>query len=407
MKPLRVGIIGCGNIGASIHLPTWLKHPDVAQVVALADPTEAARESARALAGLAPDQVHDDPVHLVTREDIDVVDICTPQHLRRDVLLDSAVSGKHILCEKPLASVPLDAAAAVEAAEGAGRTLAMVHNYLWLPEIQAARKVIDSGEIGPVRAVIVNYLGVVDVPGAAAYRAGWRHDATASGGGVLMDMVHGVYLAEALLGQRLRRVSAYVRSQEPGATVEDLALCRFETDTNAALVNIAWGLGPGGIEVSGERGRVSVRYRDGGTAPWAAVEHVRVHTASGMREVLAGAREPQSRSHDNASRPGAGVPRDDRITAAIPQPIMESFEHVLLDFAAAVRDGRPPAASGRDGLRTLEATVGAYKSAVTGEVVRIPLDRDDPVFRHGVLGVKKLPVPEWSPTRVTSLYSAG
>ncbi|HJQ46575.1 MAG TPA: Gfo/Idh/MocA family oxidoreductase [Amycolatopsis sp.] len=386
MKPLRIGIIGCGNIGARIHLPTWLAHPEVARVVALADPTAVALESARAAASLAPDQVHDDPVHLITRDDVDVVDICTPQHLRRDVLLNAAVSGKHILCEKPLAAVPLDAAAALDAAENAGRMLAMVHNYLWLPEIQVARQVIDSGEIGPVRTVIVNYLGVVDMPGAAAYRAGWRHDAASSGGGVLMDMVHGVYLAETLLGQPVRRVSAYVRSQDAGATVEDLALCRFETESNAALVNIAWGLGAGGIEVSGDLGRVSVRYRDGGTAPWAPVEHVRVTTASGMREVL-----------------GA----DTRVMTDIPQPIMESFEHVLLDFADAVRNGRPPAASGRDGLRILEATAGAYKSAVTGEVVTIPLDRDDPVFRHGVLGVKKLAVSEWSPTQGTSLYNAG
>ncbi|TNC22239.1 Gfo/Idh/MocA family protein [Amycolatopsis alkalitolerans] len=386
MTPLRIGIIGCGNIGARIHLPTWLAHPEVAQVVALADPTEVALDSARQLAGLAPEQVHADPVHLIARDDVDVVDICTPQHLRREVLLNSAVSGKHILCEKPLAAVPLDAAAAVDAAEDAGQTLAMVHNYLWLPEIQAAREVIDSGEIGPVRTIVVNYLGVVDVPGAAAYRAGWRHEAVSSGGGVLMDMVHGVYLAETLLGRPVRRVSAYVSSREASATVEDLALCRFETDANAALVNIAWGLGPGGIEVTGELGRVSVRYRDGGTAPWAPVEHVRVHTASGMREVLG---------------------PDEREMTGIPQPIMDSFEQVLLDFADAVRTGRPAAAPGRDGLRILEATVGAYKSAVTGELVGIPLDRDDPVFRHGVLGLKKLSLPEWSPARGTSLYSAG
>lgn len=385
-SPLRVGIIGCGNIGARIHLPTWLAHPEVAQVVALADPTEVALESARQTAGLARHQVHVDPAELITRADIDVVDICTPQHLRRDVLLNSAVSGKHILCEKPLAAVPLDAAAAVDAAAVSGTTLAMVHNYLWLPEILAARKVIDSGEIGAVRVVIVNYLGVVDVPGAASYRAGWRHDPMCSGGGVLMDMVHGVYLAEALLGHPLRRVSAYVRSCDAGASVEDLALCRFETDSNAALVNIAWGVGPGGIEISGERGRISVRYRDGGTAPWAPLEHVRVSTAEGTRDVL-----------------GA----DERAMTDIPQPIMDSFERVLLDFADAVRSGRPAASSGSDGLRILEATVGAYKSAVTGEMVNIPLDRTDPVFRCGVLGVHQLASPEWSPMHQTTLYSAG
>jgi predicted dehydrogenase len=87
-----------------------------------------------------------------------------------------------------------------------GTTLAMVHNYLWLPEIQAARRVIDSGEIGEVRSVIVNFLGVVDAPGASGNRADWRHDPALAGGGVLIDMLHGVYIAELLLGAPLQEV---------------------------------------------------------------------------------------------------------------------------------------------------------------------------------------------------------
>lgn len=387
-NPLRIGLVGCGNIGARIHLPTWLAHPDVAQVVALADPTAAALASARELAGLRDDQVHTDPRDLINRADVDVVDICTPQHLRRDLLIDAAKAGKHILCEKPIAAVPADAAAAVAEANAAGTTFAMVHNYLWLPEIRAARRVIDSGEIGEVRAVIVNFLGVVDVPGAAAYRANWRHDASASGGGVLIDMLHGVYVAEALLGQKLQRVSAYVGSSEPEAHVEDLALCRFETATNAALVNIAWGVGPGGIEISGTLGRIAIRYRDGATAPWAPLEGVYVSAGGTPRIELA----PEGPQQD---------------VSGIPRPILDSFDHVLLDFADAVRTGRAPAASGADGQRILEATVGAYKSGATGAVVSIPLDPQDPVFLDGVLGLKKLDLPEWSPLRHSSLYDSG
>lgn len=387
-SPLRIGLIGCGNIGARIHLPTWLAHPEVAQVVALADPTPAALLSARELAGLPEDQVHADPLDLIARADVDVVDICTPQHLRRDLLIDAAKSGKHVLCEKPIAAVPSDAAAAVAEANAAGTTLAMVHNYLWLPEIRAARKVIDSGEIGTVRAVLVNFLGVVDSPGAAAYRANWRHDATSSGGGVLIDMLHGVYLAEALLGQQLQRVSAYVGTANPGEHVEDIALCRFETASNAALVNIAWGVGPGGIEISGARGRVAIRYEHGATAPWAPLEGVYVSTDGAPRAVL----QPDGPQPD---------------VTGIPRPILDSFEYVLLDFADAVRAGRAPTASGSDGQRILEATVGAYKSAATGAVVSIPLDPQDPVFLDGVLGLKQLDLPEWSPLRHSSLYDSG
>jgi predicted dehydrogenase len=379
---LRVAIIGCGNIGSGSHLPAWLANAEVAEVVALADPTPATLEAAAAIAGLGRDQVHDDPLELIGRHDVDAIDICTPQHLRRELIEAAARHGKHVLCEKPLATIPSDGAAAVAAVDAGATTLAMVHNYLWLPEVQTAQRVIESGEIGAVRAVTVNYLGIVDVPGSAGYAPRWRHDAALAGGGVLMDILHGVYVAESLLGKPLRRVSAYADSADPRANVEDIAMCRFETEANAALVNIAWGFGPGGIEVVGTHGRVSAVYRDGGTAPWSPLEHVLVTTAAGTRVEL----------------DASGGADDDLAT------LRGTFAHVVEDFARAVLTGGVPRASGADGLRILEATVGALASAATGLMVAIPLDRDDPVFQRGVLGLGTLDLPDWSPVRRRGLY---
>jgi predicted dehydrogenase len=382
---LRVGIIGCGNVGARLHLPAWLARPDLAQVVGLADLTSSSLEAARAVAGLEPSRVHLDPAELIARPDVDVVDICTPQHLRRDILLQAIAAGKHILCEKPVAAVPADGAAAVAAAGEHGVVFGMVHNYLFLPEIQAALRVIRSGEIGAVRAAIVNFLGVVDSPGSAAYQADWRKDPALSGGGVLMDMLHGVYVAEALLGEPLRRASAYVDVLDPGAGVEDLALCRFETESNAALVNIGWGLGPGGIEVSGTAGRISIRYRDGATTPWAPLDRMLVTTEAGTRVEL------------------EGDPADGAL--GLSQAIFDSFEHLVADFAEAVIAGRAPAASGADGQGILEATLGAYASGATGEIVSVPLDPQGALFGDGVLALRQSAVPDWSPLRGPSLFN--
>jgi predicted dehydrogenase len=379
---LRVGIIGCGNIGGGFHLPAWLAIPEIAEVVALADPTEETLDAASATAGLERDRLHQDPHDLIARVDVDAVDVCTPQHLRRELIAEAARQGKHVLCEKPLATVPADAAAALAAAANGGITLAMVHNYLWLPEVRAAQRVIDAGEIGDVRAAAVNYLGIIDVPGHEGYAPRWRHDLTRAGGGVLMDILHGVYVAEALLGHPLERVSAYADNSEPSANVEDIALCRFETATNAALVNIAWGFGPGSIEVMGSEGRISVVYENGGTWPWSPLERVLVTTAAGTRTEL-----------DARGAGGDGY-----------EALKVAFGHVLRDFASAVLDRRVPRASGADGQRILEATVGALQSAATGKVVQIPLDRDDPVFQRGVLGIEELELPDWSPVRRRSLY---
>jgi len=347
---LRVGLVGCGNVGIHLHLPAWAAAADVAEVVAVADPNPESRQAACRIAGLPEHAAHEDPEQLIARADVDAVDVCTPPHLRTELLTAALAAGKHVLCEKPLAATPAQAEPAVTAATASGRTLAVVHNYLWLPEIRTALRVVASGELGEPELVIVNFLGVPDLPGAAGYRSDWRHDPELAGGGVLMDMLHGVYLAEALLGASFERVSAHVRSRS-GERVEDLALCRFEAASGAALVNIAWGHGPGGIDVCGEAGRLSVRYRNGGTPPWARLEHVLVETNGTPRVELRGTEED-----------GEGLAPS----------LRETFVHVVADFAAAVRDGREPASSGADGLRALEATAAAYEAAARGAVVELP-----------------------------------
>lgn len=385
LAPLRVGVIGCGNISRRLHIPTWGEHPELGRIVAVADPVEENRRAAGELAGLGQDDLYEDAFELIGRPDVDAVDVCTPQNLRRDLLIAAAEAGKHIFCEKPLAAVPADAQAALLAAETAGVTVGTVHTYLWLPEIRAARAAIIDGRIGDIRSVIVNHLGVVYEPGAGGTQAGWRHDPRSSGGGVLIDMIHAIYVAEDLLGEPLRRVSAWLSSKDSSAHVEDTALCRFETATKAALVNVGWGVGAGGIEISGSAGRISIRYRDGGTAPWAPVEHVKISDGMGVSEHLLGAGR-------------------DRVGMEEFPGVYDSFQYNVKDFVDAVRGSGSARASGADGLRILEATVGAYESGATGCIVELPLNREDPVFRDGVLGVLAHPAPDWSPVVDTALF---
>ena len=104
-------------------------------------------------------------------------------------------------------------------------------------------ELIAAGEIGPVEVALLDWLGCRDNPGNAAYQPRWRHDPRAAGGGVLMDMLHIVYLAEALLGRPIERVSGWVHAAGARRPVEDIALARFEADGRAALVNVGWGAG--------------------------------------------------------------------------------------------------------------------------------------------------------------------
>ncbi|OUD04629.1 Gfo/Idh/MocA family protein [Streptomyces swartbergensis] len=378
--PLRVGIVGCGNVALNFHVPAYQAEPDRFTITALADPTPERLELGRSTTGLSPDQVHSDALALIARDDVDVVDVCTPQHLHRDLAVAAAAAGKHILCEKPLAAAPADAAAMVKAAEQAQVVLGVVHNYLFFPEIVAARTLIDDGAIGEVRTVTVDMLGVVDSPGAAGYRPQWRHDPAAAGGGVLMDMLHGVYLGEHLLGEPVERVSAYVDAATPGDAVEGLALCRLESSCRAALVNIGWGFGPGGIRINGSKGRIVLRYRDEGTIPWAPFESLSLTTEAGT-EIL-------------------DLPPGQELVPLV----ATALQATVADFADAVTTGRAPVAPGRAALHTLEATVAAYTSAALGESVGIPLPVDGPVHRRGVIGLAELDVPAASSVRASGLF---
>jgi predicted dehydrogenase len=368
----RIGIIGCGAMTMGAYLPALLSVPETYTVVAVADPSEERRGLAGDAFGLPPAARFASGHDLLSTE-LDSVLIVTPPRVRAEFAAAAASAGKNVLCEKPLATRPADAAMAIAAAADHGVHLAAAHNYLWFPEYAAARAVIASGEIGDVEVVQINALGVWDNAGAAGSGYNWRYDPAAGGGGVLMDMLHLLYVAEDLCGLPFTAVSGYVNAHRPGYQVETVATSRFETDANVALVNVGWGLGGGGVAISGSKGRIDIRYEDGGTSPFSPLQTVSVVTADGMRVLP--------------------------IT-----PSRDTIPDVLADFADSVATGRAPRADGQAGLRTLEAVIGTYSSAARGATVALPLDPADPVYLRGVAGLPEGPASSWSPVVRKKLF---
>ena len=361
--PIRLGIVGLGNVGLGHHVPALLTMPELVRIVAIADPSEERRAAAVEVLGLEPSDVYDDPVALIGDADVDAVDLATPPSIRVPLALEAIGNGRAVICEKPIATTPAEAVALADAAAGARVPVALIHNYLWLPEILAARRAIEDGAIGVPEVAILNYLGVEDRPGNRAWQPGWRHDPAVAGGGVLMDMLHVVYVAEALLGTPFRRVSAELLARVDGAPVEGGAVCRFEADRAIALVNVGWGVGPGGIAVSAAGGRIEIHYAGGGTGPFSPLESVHLTRADGRVEDL--------------------TPRPVAVDGAIDVRFATTFRDIFERLAG----GRPPATSVDDGRRVLEATFGAYLSAAVGRTVDLPLGPDHPVHRRGIAGL--------------------
>ena len=362
MIPLRVGIVGWGNIAMDRHAPV-LQELEETTVAAVADSVPERREEARRKLSLSKGSVFESHVVMLSESQLDYVLISVPPAVRRPIIEDSLDAGVHVLSEKPLATRPADAKALIERNEQARLKFGIVHNYIYLPELSAIRGLIEEGAIGEVRHVGLTFMGVADNPGHKDYRPQWRHLPQEAGGGILMDMIHVFYVAEYLMRDRIKAVSAVVDSlSDPGDSVEDITLAHLYFGRGYASIALSWGLGPGGVEVTGSKGRLVAPYDVTANGPVAVCDELTVVTGEGETTLpLANSR----RIHD-------------------------TFVKVHQDFARAVTEDREPAAPAEEGLRALEAAMAAYTSAVLGHVVELPLRPEDPVFLRGTDGLRAL-----------------
>jgi predicted dehydrogenase len=374
---LKIGVIGCGNVTLNVIVPAILA-TDGVEIACVADPSLDRLGSVAERANLDAEDVTNDWREVIGRRDVEAVVVATPQQVRPEISIAAAEAGKHLLCEKPLAIAPVDAQRMVDAARENDVILATVHNYVFFPVYTALKSVVDSGEIGDVETVTLNFLGVEDRPGNTAYRPKWRHDARESGGGVLMDMLHAVYLADWFFGDYSTSVSAFIdRRRDQEGDVEDYALVRYSYPTGQAMINMAWGEGPGGIEIMGTRGRAILVNHDFGTHPFVSPERIVVVNETGRREII-----PET-------------------------SFVEGHRKVIENFRDAVEGRAAPAATGEDGVRVLQAVVGAYKSGGIGQEVALPLDEGDPIYQLGAVGLAELELSAQSPIARRGMFGVG
>ncbi len=182
---MRFGLIGCGAIGELRGRA--LAAIEDQRLVAVSD-----LDTTRAAAVASPHGalVETDWRRLVERDDVDAVVVSTPPSLHAEMTIHSLESGKHVLCEKPLARNPDECRRMIEAAERNGRVLATGFNYRFYPSVAKARELFDSGVIGDLDHIRA-------YTGYSASDHGdqvWLHDAKIMGGGTLRD--NGIHLID-------------------------------------------------------------------------------------------------------------------------------------------------------------------------------------------------------------------
>ena len=194
-KILRIGLVGYGFMGRT-HSNAYNRisnfFPDLEYQPVLKAVCARNEERVKAFADQwGYESIETDWRKLIARDDIDAIDICTPNNMHAEIAIAAAKAGKMVLCEKPLARTVSEAEPMVDAVEKAGVANTVWYNYRRIPAVTLAKQLIDSGKLGQVFHYRANFLQdwtiSKDLPQGG--EGLWRLDSEAAGSGVTGDLL--------------------------------------------------------------------------------------------------------------------------------------------------------------------------------------------------------------------------
>jgi len=299
---------------------------------------------------------------------IDFVSIVTPNNSHLSAAAPFLERGIHVVCDKPLALNVDEARTLVRMVDETGLVFALTHNYTGYPLVRHARHLVQSGELGAVRKVIVEYLQdwlMVPAEKEGSKQAVWRTNPAEAGiGGAVGDIgTHAFNLLEYVIAEPVTALCADTATFLPDRTLDE--------DVNA-LLRLRGG-GKGILTVSqvatGEENNLRLRvYGSEGAIVW---EQERPNALSIYR--YGKARETLTRGH--AEYLSAAATTATRVPAGLPEGYLEAFANLYQGIVEAIRchiEGHPLAMPAydfptvRDGLRGMQFVEQIVNSAAAG-----------------------------------------
>ena len=286
--------------------------------------------------------VHGDWKELVSRDDVAVVHVATPNYLHGEMAIASARASKHVVCEKPLSLSLEEADELLETCAESGVKLCYAERFCFAPKLVWAKELADSGRIGDVHSVKYRKSQSPMSPTA------W--DRMLAGGGVLVDVaVHGIEYARWVMGKKpvetvYAQLGSRLRGNGSGVEDESLVIMEF-SGGQTAFVESSWVLS-GPAESRAEiLGRGGVVYAD---------------------VVGGGARYFTTEAHELRQ---AG---DEWLFGGYRSVLEQGYPQEIAHYMECIRDDVEPRESGEDGRAVLEIVMAAYHSAGTGRKVSLP-----------------------------------
>jgi predicted dehydrogenase len=322
-------VVGLGRISMGHFMP-GVKVSQNGRIVALVSGHRDKAEKQAAMYGVPSNAIYNYESMDAIRdnEEIDAVYIALPNSMHAEYTIRSAKAGKHVLCEKPMATSVADAKAMIEASKTANRKLMIAYRCQFDPLHMKAIEMIRNGQLGQIQAIESAF-------GFNIAAGEWRLDRKLAGGGPLMDV--GIYCLNA---------SRYLTGEEPREIKAYSSVLDHDGRFNTVEENVSWTMKfPSGIVAA-----CNTTY--GGNMNG----YFRVHGAKGTIEML------PAFNYDGMHLTGE-IGRDQKIDELSPVREPMEFTRQADHFAECVWYDRRPKTPGEEGLRDMELMSEIYEAA--------------------------------------------
>lgn len=348
---IRVAIVGTGNISQA-HIQAYLTFPERCKIVALVDIMPEKAEEKKARFGLDCD-VYDDHLKILGREDIDLVDVCTPPYVHAQISINAMRAGKNVVCEKPMAASLEECDAVLKTAKETGRMFSSIAQNRFRTPVKNLKALLESGLAGEVKHVQVDSFWW---RGHCYYDLWWRGLWSKEGGGCTLNhAVHHIDMLGWMMGEPEEVTAVMSNVAHDNAEIEDLsvAIMRYPH----ALAQVTSSVVHHGEEqqliFQCEKARISVPF-----AVYASV----------------------SRPNGFPIRNEALEKEISDYNASLEPCRYEGHTGQIENILTAIETGCTPAITGYDGRRTIELITAIYKAGATHQTVKLPITADDPCY---------------------------
>ncbi|MDQ4139733.1 MAG: Gfo/Idh/MocA family oxidoreductase [Bacteroidota bacterium] len=370
-KELRIGLIGGGFMGRT-HTNGYKRVSDFFPELAFKPVLKAVctrnEEKVKAFAEQwGYESYETDWRKLIARDDIDAVDICTPNDTHAEIAIAAAKAGKMVLCEKPLARTLAESQEMVDAIQQAGVPNTVWYNYRRLPAVTLAKHIIDSGKLGRIFHYRANFLQdwtiSADVPQGGT--GTWRLDVEAAGSGVTGDLLAHCIDTAIWLNGNITDVSAVTETfvkerthaltgQKQQVGIDDACIfhCHFENGSLGLFESTRYARGHKALytfEINGEHASIRWDLHDLNRLEY--FDHRDESIVRGWRSIhVTDGDQPYM---NKWWVPGLSIGYE------------HSFIHQVADFLKALETGEPCSPTFQEALETQKVCEAVLESAAT------------------------------------------